>query len=261
MQDFLEWTAWEMERPKAYGPFHLIFFFAGLAVCLLGAWLLRKCSDRCSRAVLLTAGGVLIATEVYKQLFYTFVIGGSSYQWWIFPFQLCSVPMYLCIAAGLLPECRARQYMLDFMVSYNLMGGAIAFLEPSGLCHEYWSLTLHAFVWHMLLVFVGLQLGFSGKAGRRISDFKNAVVMYCALCAVAFCINLVLWRVSEGTINMFYVGPRNSPIIVFKEISERLGWYVNTPIYMLANTLAALGFFCLFALPRQKRAKLAAANA
>jgi len=241
-----------MERPKAYGAFHLTFFFVGLAVCILAAWLLRKSNERQNRAVLLTVGGLLLVSEVYKQLFYTFVIGGGSYQWWIFPFQLCSVPMYLCLLAGVVKNDKVRQYMYNFMLSYNLLGGFIAFFEPSGLTHEYWTLTLHAFIWHMLLVFVGVYLGLSGRAGVALPDFKKAAVIYCILCVIAFGINLALAKVSENTINMFYVGPRYSPLIVFKSISEKFGWYVNTPIYMAATSLGAFVFHWLFTVINRK---------
>ena len=37
LEAIIEATAWGMEKPKAYGPFHLIFNFVGLAVCGLMA--------------------------------------------------------------------------------------------------------------------------------------------------------------------------------------------------------------------------------
>ena len=35
LEPFIEATAWGMEKPKAYGPFHLIFTFVGLAVTVV----------------------------------------------------------------------------------------------------------------------------------------------------------------------------------------------------------------------------------
>ena len=72
------------------------------------------------------------------------------------------------------------------------------------------------------------------------------------LSAVAFCLNCALWNVSDGTINMFYVGPRISSIIVFKQIATSFGWYVNTPIYMFCLCLAAFLFFLPFCLWNKK---------
>lgn len=252
MREFFEWTAWEMTPPKAYGTFHLAFFIGGVALSLLLAWLLRKSSEKTNRILLMSVGGFLILTEIYRQLFYYFVVGEGTWQWWIFPFQLCDIPMYMCIIAPLLPKGKVQKAMYDFMLAFNLMGGFISFFEPSGLVHEYWTLTLHAFIWHMMLVFIGLYLGFSRRAGLRLSDYKGTVLVFVGLSVVAFLINLALWNVSEGTVNMFYVGPRTSPIIVFEDIATRFGWYVNTPIYMACLCLGAFVFFLPFCLYNQK---------
>ena len=228
-----------MEKPAAYGAFHLTFTFVGLALCIVAAYLLRNVGEKGNRILLVSVGVFLMLTEVYKQLFYYYYIGEGSYQWWIFPFQLCSVPMYLCVIAPFLKKGRIQSGMYYFMTTYNLLGGLMAFIEPSGIVHEYWTLTLHAFVWHMSLVFVGFYLIASGRCAKTKKDFTSAIITFVALCAVAFCINLIFWRVSEGDINMFYVGPRYSPLLVFKDISLNFGWYVSTLLYIPAVTLGA----------------------
>lgn len=246
LRNLIEATAWEMEKPRAYGPFHLIFTLVGFALCVFLAWRLRGLGEKGSRRLLVGIGIFLIVTEIYKQLFYYYHIGNGSYQWWIFPFQLCSIPMYFCVIAPLLRRGKVKHAMLCFMTTFNLLGGAISFAEPSGLLHDYWTLTLHAFVWHMSLVFIGFYLIASGKGARTVSDYKYAVGTFFVLALIAFCINLIFFDVSGGSINMFYVGPRNSPLIVFKQISEAAGWYVSTLLYIPA---LCIGAFLVF-LPR-----------
>ncbi len=257
VKEFFEMTAWGMEKPPAYGPFHLIFFFAGLAVSVLLAYLLRNKSEKVFRGVLIGCGVFLMITEVYKQLFYYYVVnyvqhGVCGYQWWIFPFQLCSVPMYLCIIAPLLPKGKVQNAMYNFMLAFNLMGGFISFIEPSGLVHEYWTLTIHAFVWHMSLVFIGLYIGFSRHGGLKKSDFKGAAVTFTVCCVIAFILNCALWKVTGGSMNNFYIGPANSPIIVFKSFCEWFGWYINTPIYIFCLCVAAFIFFLPFCIYNKK---------
>lgn len=243
LRDLIEATAWEMEKPKPYGAFHLIFTVVGFALCVLLAWRLRGLGEKGCRRLLLGIGGFLIVTEIYKQLFYYYHIGGGSYQWWIFPFQLCSIPMYFCVIASLLKNGRVKHAMFCFMTTFNLLGGAISFAEPSGLLHDYWTLTWHAFLWHMCLVFVGFYLIASGRGARNWRDYRLAVVTFFILAAIAFAINLIFFDVSGGSINMFYVGPRNSPLIVFKQISEAAGWYVSTLLYIPALCIGALLVF------------------
>lgn len=236
-------TAWTMTPPKAYGAFHLLFTLFGVAACVWLAWKLRKIGDRGNRAVLIGTGVFLLVCEIYKQLFYYFYIGNNSYQWWIFPFQMCSVPMYLCILAPLLRKGKVQKSMYSFMMIYNLLGGAMAFIEPSGIIHSYWTLTLHAFIWHMTLVFIGLYLVFSNRGGKTMQDYRLASLNFLVLCGIAFCINLLFWEASGGSINMFFVGPKESSLIVFKQIAQNFGWYVSTLLYI---PVVCLGAFLIF---------------
>lgn len=240
---FIEFTSWAMEKPKPYGPFHIIFSVLGITVCLLLAWLLRKVGDRGNRIVLFSVGLFLILTEVYKQLFYYYHIEDEKYNFGIFPFQLCSVPMYLCIIAAFVKSQRINNAMYGFMTTFNFIGGIMAFIEPSGIVHDHLMLTLHAFVWHLSLIFIGAYLLISGRGAKTMKDYRASAILFVLLCAVAFTINLSLWDVSGGDINMFFVGPRNSSLIVFKQISEYAGWYVSTLLYI---PTVCLGAFLIF---------------
>lgn len=242
---FISFTAWPMEPPKAYGVFHLSFMLVGFALCGILAWRLRNV--RRGGYIILGCGLFLALTEVYKQLFHCAYLWDGEYNWGIFPFHLCSVPMYLGIIAPLLRPGRLQKAMYSFMGCFNLLGGAISFFEPSGLIHSYWTLTLHAFIWHMMLVFMGLFLCFSGLAGRETKDFKAAMQMLMVLSVIAFGFNLAFRDLSDGALNCFFIGPSDSPIIVFDFISEHFGWYTSTLIYLPALCLGAYILFRLFA--------------
>ena len=160
--------------------------------------------------------------------------------------------MYLCLIAPLLKPGRVSKAMYSFMMIYNLLGGFITFFEPSGIHLSYWGLTIHAYTWHMTLVFIGLFLNFAGFGGRKMKDYWAASVTFVVLCGIAFCINLLLRDVSGGSINMFFVGPSNSSLIVFKDISERFGWYISTLLYIPAVCIGAYIVFLPFHLWDQK---------
>ena len=254
LNDFMQATAWTMEKPAAYGPFHLGFALIGFALSIFIAWKLRNVGEKGNRIVLTCCGGFLLLTEIYKQLFYYYFIGGGSYQWWIFPFQMCSVPMYLCLIAPWLKKGKVQQGMYNFMMTFNLLGGLMAFIEPSGIVHEYWTLTLHAFIWHMMLVFVGLYLGFSNRGGKTMKDYRLAIVTFVILCVIAFGFNLALSQVSGGSVNNFYIGPAISPLAVFKDIATNYGWYVCTLLYIPSVSLGAFLLFLPFHLHYKKKA-------
>jgi len=252
---FIEFTAWEMTKPKAYGPFHLIFSFVGIAVCLFLAWKLRKIGEKGNKILLISVSLFLIITEIYKQLFYYYHIENEKYNFGIFPFQLCSVPMYLCLIAALVKPGKIQDGMYGFMTTFNLLGGIMAFIEPSGIVHDHLTLTIHAFVWHLSLIFIGAYLLMSGRGAKTKKDYLYAVITFVSLCVVAFIINLSLWDISNGDINMFFVGPRNSSLLVFKQISEAAGWYVSTLLYIPTVCLGAYIVFLPAYLYYKKRSK------
>ncbi len=239
LQEWIQATAWPMEEPPSYGWFHILFVLIFGAISVGSAWHLRNCSEKANRRILLGVGLFLAISELYKQLFYLYVVSPGGYSWWIFPFQLCSIPMYMCLILPWLKVGKVQCAMYDFMMYFNLLGGAISFAEPSGLLHPYWTLTLHACLWHMCLVFLGLYIVFSRRGGRELPNYHRAAITFICLCVVAFSINLLFWKPSGGTINMFFVGPANSSLIVFKQIAQHFGWYVSTLLYIPVVCLGA----------------------
>ena len=240
MYEFFAWTAWPMTPPKTFGTFHLLFLFLGLAVYVGLAWLLRKTNEKQNKIVLVSIGGFLFLCEVYKQLFYTYYIGNGSYQWWIFPFQLCSIPMYLCLIVPFIKKEKVQGWFYTFLSTYNLLGGFISMIEQSGLSHPYITLTLHAYIWHLSLVFVGFYLIASNRAGKHFKDILPAICIFAVLCVIAQTINIVF---RQHDIKMFYISPYHStPIAVFKQIEAKCGWFINALLYCFAQTLGA----CLF---------------
>jgi len=211
---FFESIAWPMEPFPSYGAFHILYTLIGFAVCGFAAWRLRRVSDKAARWILFLTGLVLILSEIFKQLFYYFVMMDNRYSWGDFPFQLCSIPMYLCLIAPWLKPGRLQRGMYSFMVLYNLLGGAISFTEPSGLLLDHWFLTVHACVWHMLLVFIGLFICFSKRGGNQKADYTGATCTFLALCAVAFGLNCFVQFGLKEHMNMFFVGP-GTPLLLF----------------------------------------------
>jgi hypothetical protein len=107
----------------------------------------------------------------------------------------------------------------------------------------------------MTLIFIGIYLIISGRCAKTKKDFLQAAATFVVLCAVAFCINLIFWDAANGDINMFFVGPRNSSLAVFKDIAKNFGWYVSTALYIPAVTLGAFLLFLPVHIYTKKKAK------
>ena len=94
----------KMTQPQPYGLFHLLWFAASILLGIVLCITHKKGNDeRVRRAVLITAIIVTIL-EIYKQIHFSFSYENGiefSYQWYIFPWQFCSTPMYIGLLAGL----------------------------------------------------------------------------------------------------------------------------------------------------------------
>ena len=90
-------TAWSMTPPAVWSPFHLAFMLIGILLAAFAAWKLRTRSEAFRLHLLFACGVFLAFSEVYKQLFLYYIENNQHYDWWYFPFQLCSLPMYLCL--------------------------------------------------------------------------------------------------------------------------------------------------------------------
>ena len=119
LYNFFESVAWPMETPDAYGTFHILFTLIGFSVCAFSSWKLRNVSDKTAGHILFACGLVLATTEVFKQFFYYYIIADSTYHWGELPFQLCSIPMYLCLIAPWLKKGRLQRSLYNFMVLYT----------------------------------------------------------------------------------------------------------------------------------------------
>ena len=138
----LQATAWPMDPPAPYSPFHLCLLLAGIPLSILAACaaagsrkgkMAGKRKTAASWDPLLFFCGLLLAiSEIYKQLFLYEIVNGGRYDWWYFPFQLCSIPMYLCLLLPLLSFSGLQSLRLavyTFLQDFGLLGGVMALLD------------------------------------------------------------------------------------------------------------------------------------
>ena len=186
---------------------------------------------------LLTAGLLLLCAELWKQYVLTFRIGGGAYQWWYFPFQLCSVPMYLCV---LIPFCRKRKLreaMLTFLADFSVLSGLIAFLDTSGMMYSYAPLTVMSWLWHFGIAGIGILCGLR-HGGKGLKAFPPAAGIYLICCLIAEVINLSFDRL--GVINMFYINPHyEMNQIVFASMRSVLSNQAVIAVYIFMTVFGA----------------------
>ncbi len=250
-------------RPEPYGLFHLAFVALSLLVIVAVCYLLRRSSDKTFRIVLFTVGALLLLSEIFKQLYYFYAVNGKGYDWFIFPFQLCSIPMYLSIVVGCMRKCAARDAICEYLASIGFLGGIMAYAEPSGILNEYYFTLIHSCIWHGLLIFIALYIIITNNACRSLKDYKKVLAVLGGVVAAATVLNLIFRN--KPDFNMCYISPfYNTPLAVFSSfdtffqglLGQFPGRIISIVIYVVALALGGLIVYCVscFAKHRQRDA-------
>ncbi len=231
-------------RPAPYGLFHILFVILSLILIVAACWLLKRSSDRTFRSIMFGIGSILLLSEIYKQLYYYFAAGGDGYDWYIFPFQLCSVPMYLSVIVGLMKKSRIRDALCEYLASIGFLGGIMAYAEPSGILNGYYFTLIHSCIWHALLIFIALYILFTDNACGSIKNYKSAVWVVGGVILTATVLNIVFKN--KPDFNMCYISPfYNTPLAVFSSFDkflegafgDLLGRILSIIIYIIALIL------------------------
>lgn len=227
-----------MAVPKPYSFFHLIVVIIGVVLAAGVAFLCRQLSEEIIKQIICSVGLLLIFSEIYKQIFY-YVLLDKQYYWWIFPFQLCSIPMYLCLLYPFVYRYAFRRIIEAFLMTFGLLGGIAAFIDPSGFFTSYVTLTWHGILWHVLLIFLGCLTGFRYASVLRSKDYRNSCILFGFLCIAAELFNWVFHK--YGSLNLFYISPWE-PVtqIYFKDIAVFMSKWAANLLYLLSIVLGSV---------------------
>lgn len=195
-------------------------------------------SDHTFSMILLGFGLFLGSCELYKQFFLYFIINHGSYDWWFFPFQLCSIPMYLCLLLPLLPAGSGKTRVYTFMQDFSIMGGIAALIIPEGFSHIHWTLTLHGYLWHISLIIISLLIWFCGRADTSLKGYFNMLPLFFLCCAAATLINVT--APGHGRANMFYISPLTETTQpFFCDLAVKIGIIPSNLLYLITVCIGA----------------------
>ena len=212
LQSFLEMTSWRTTAPPIGSFIHIYAAIVTIGAAFFFAVKFSYSTEKKRMHILTGMGWVLLIMELYKQFFYFYIVNDGAFDWWFFPFQLCSVPMYMCILLPFVSK-KLQTTFLTFMTGFTFVSALAALIYPEDMLRSYISLTAHGFIWHGILLFISLLIAISGMADLSIKGFGRSVVLFLVLCAAAVLINVLAEPLAQsGAVpdsypNMFYLSP------------------------------------------------------
>ena len=237
----------EIEAPLPYGMFHFVWC---LAAIILIAWLFITRNKHSERRLKWILGIYAIPTfilEALKQLIWSVEYSTETagfvwdFQWYAFPFQLCTMPLYICLIALFLKKCKLRDYLLSFMGYITILGSIATVVRPHDVFVSDLLIDIHTMYLHAGSLVVSVYLLMSREVEINLKGFFRAVVTFIAFCAIANIMNIVVYNsgiLNGETFNMFYISPYFvSSLPVFDTIYNAVPYLVFLVIYVVALSL------------------------
>lgn len=201
--------------------------------------------------IIFSTGILLSAMECLKQLFLYFVVFSGHYDVWYFPFQLCSVPMYLCLIYGIISitskNLHQKRLIALFIQDFGALGGIMALLVPDGfIWPDYPVLTVHGYLWHIILILLSIFIFKNRLSYTKKKDFIKTVPLFLTLSAGAELINIILSS-DTADCDMFYISPFHpSSQPVFHQIDLIIGRVPGIFVYLLCVMIGAFIIHLIF---------------
>ncbi len=249
-----------METPESYGAFHLLSVAIVIGLTVLLCLKLRDADEKTVRRLLLAAWILMVVLELYKQLVYTFDVTDAGtvagdFQWYAFPFQFCSTPLYVLPFVIFLREGHLRDATIAFLCTFSLFGGLAVMIYPNDVFISTIGINIQTMVHHGAQVVLGIFLAAHNRRRLSLSHFLGAVPVFTILVSVAMILNVLVHNVllavgNTETFNMFFVSPYHPCTLpVLSNVYELVPYPVFLFIYLFGFVfVAALVYSVIYAI-------------
>lgn len=256
----------------------LVGLISVIAISILVRYLDKKNHTKILNSLIFAYGIAFLSLEIYHEINRYFELG--HYDWSSFPFQFCSIPIYMCPILPFIKNEKVRDACFYYLGTFCLASGIFPLLfGQAQLCRRPnpWD-TVRSFVWHILIVHIAIISIVYKKIGKNIKqNYKpliNAIMLFVGFTVIAQLINVTLhytgginFSTIDGTplkdihntrlddpdiASCFYISPffvSNMP--VYHSIYLSFGWITNYIAYLLSfSLLSAILFFAYFGIYR-----------
>ena len=208
----------KMEVPTAYGWFHLLFWGITIGAAVLLCVLHKNAGEKRVRRVVFSVALVVILLEIYKMINFTFTyadgVVSASFQWYAFPWQFCSTPMFVGALTGIFRKGRVHEALCAYLATFAMFAGACVMVYPNDVFMDTIGINIQTMICHGSMITVGIYLWYTGYVKARHKTILYAACVFAAAVLVAVILNEIAHATGltqEHYFNMFYISPYCDP--------------------------------------------------
>ncbi len=188
----------------------------------------------------------------------------GTYDWSSFPFQMCSVTMYVSLISVFIREGKVKKAFSMFFATFTLLSGILPLIFAQGNLLRWPTMggILFSFFWHILLLCLGgVSIGYNHIARSFRKEYKSLIAvaaMFFIITCIAQILNVTIhytagayplpdsgikevgyipnYVLDPDSVSLFYISPyfKSNIPVVFDDIWLNAGWVACWIIYVIA---------------------------
>lgn len=240
----------DMPKPSMYGWFHIMFLVLTIGLTVFLCLKCRDCKAKTFKWIVASAWIVMLVLEIYKQIDFSFhfveELGGGywDYQWYAFPYQLCSTPLYVLPLVAFCKQGKFRDSCMAYISTFALFGGLVTMIFPATVFVETIGINIQTMTHHGLQIVLGIFILVHERKRLDFKFFLRAIYVFGVAMAIAMVLNLSVHAGITEEFNMFYISPYfpcSLPLLDL--IYAKTPYAVFLLIYIIGFVLAALAIY------------------
>ncbi len=265
LEKILYFLQTEMNEPKAFGWFHLICLFIVVIVLIYLYNIKNKYNEKQLKIVLGIYGVIALLLEVLKQLIWSFNYDALTntvswdYQWYAFPYQLCTIPIIVCISCLFLKKGLIRSSLLSFISYVTILGSIATMIMPDSCFTKSILVNVHTMWLHLGSFVISVYLVMTDEVKTNISYLKKAIIVFLLFLVSAEILNIAIYNfvdLNNETFNMFFISPYfTSTLPVFNTIQSTVPYLLFLLIYIVIITIGSFMIYLIFKLLKKRSRK------
>ena len=243
MEEILRFLDARMLRPEPYGWFHIL----SLALTVVATVLLCRFGKNWDKRKVVLNTAILVAIlEVYKQINFSFSYQDGitfDYQWYAFPFQFCSTPMYIGLLAGLWKKGKVHDAACAYLATYAVFAGVCVMLYPVTVFVPQIGINIQTMICHGSMIVIGVYLLYTGYVKPAHKTILKAIPVFVVCVGMAVVMNEIAHAsglLERETFDMFFISPYGTPSLpVYSLVQNVVPFPWCLVLYILGFSLAA----------------------
>lgn len=236
---------YKMTTPGLFGWFHIMWILLVIG-CSVGLCLLHKKRAPSVPKVVLVISVIVALLEVYKQINYSFSYKDGiafDFQWYAFPFQFCSTPMYVGLLAGIIRKGKLHDALCAYLATFSVFAGICVTVYPGDVFVSTMGINIQTMICHGSMIVLGVYLFYSGHVKASLGTLLKAIPVFAVCVGLAAVMNEIAYisgLLEQETFNMFFISPHCDPSLpVYSTVQNLLPFPWCLLVYILAFTAAS----------------------